>query len=190
MFVQSWTSASDRELVDALIASGDEAAFRELYRRYTPRLQRIAAAVLDNYDHEAEDVVQETWLRAAAALRTFRWGSSLSTWLSAIAINRAREVLRGRKRWGTYATADDLPAPAAPVTERIDLERAVSQLPAGYRSVYELFDVEGYSHEEIAARLGIAPGTSKSQLFHARRSLRALLDGLSFKPYGKPELAS
>lgn len=176
MFVQSWTHASDRELVDALIASGDEAAFRELYRRYTPRLQRIAASVLDNYDQEAEDVVQETWLRAAAALRNFRWGSSLSTWLAAIAINRAREVLRGRKRWGGPASAEDLPAPAVATSERIDLERAVSMLPAGYRSVYQMFDVEGYSHDEIAARLGIAPGTSKSQLFHARRSLRAFLE--------------
>ncbi|HUP89208.1 MAG TPA: sigma-70 family RNA polymerase sigma factor [Longimicrobiales bacterium] len=176
MLVQSWTHASDQELVNALLNGGNEQAFRELYQRYTPRLYRIVANVLDNYDHEAEDVVQETWLRAAVALRTFRWGSSLPTWLSAIAINRAREVLRGRKRWGTGSPADE-PATLQPsISDQIDLERAVSQLPAGYRSVYELFDVEGYSHEEIAQRLGIAPGTSKSQLFHARRSLRAFLE--------------
>ena len=67
-------------------------------------------------------------------------------------------------------------APGVNITARIDLDRAVSKLPEGYRSVYELFDVYGFSHEEIAARLGIAPGTSKSQLFHARRSLRAHLE--------------
>jgi RNA polymerase sigma factor (sigma-70 family) len=174
--VYGWTETSDQDLVNALLNDGDEGAFRELYQRYTPRLFRIALGVLDGNEHEAEDVVQETWLRAAKALGTFRWGSSLSTWLAAIAINRAREVIRSRKRWTQAGPAEDLPSPPVSIAERIDLERAVSQLPAGYRSIYELFDVEGYSHDEIAERLGIAPGTSKSQLFHARRSLRALLE--------------
>lgn len=174
--VRGWTDTSDKDLVAALLDKGDDEAFRELYRRYTPRLFRTVMLVLDGQEHEAEDVVQETWLRAATALRTFRWGSSLSTWLSAIAINRAREVLRSRKRWTGGVPVEELPAPPVSVSERIDLERAVSRLPAGYRSIYELFDVEGYSHDEIAARLGIAPGTSKSQLFHARRSLRAFLE--------------
>jgi RNA polymerase sigma-70 factor, ECF subfamily len=176
MLVQGWSETSDRELVTAMLEGGDENAFRELYRRYTPRLFRIVIGILDGQEHEAEDVVQETWLRAAVALETFRWGSSLSTWLAAIAINRAREVIRGKKRFSGYAPIDELPAAPVTVSERIDLERAVSRLPAGYRSIYQMFDVEGYSHEEIAERLGIAPGTSKSQLFHARRSLRAFLE--------------
>lgn len=176
MLVQSWTEATDRDLVAAMLNGRDESAFRELYRRYTPRLFRIVVNILDGQDHEAEDVVQETWLRAAAALGTFRWGSSLSTWLAAIAINRAREVLRSRKRWTGQVPAEEIAAAPVSVSERIDLDRAVSMLPAGYRSVYQLFDVEGYSHEEISKRLGIAPGTSKSQLFHARRSLRAFLE--------------
>jgi RNA polymerase sigma factor (sigma-70 family) len=174
--VRGFTETPDRDLVNALLNNGDEDAFRELYNRYTPRLFRIVVGVLDGQEHEAEDVVQETWLRAATALTTFRWGSSLSTWLSAIAINRAREVMRSRKRWTGATPVDELPAPPVSISERIDLERAVSRLPAGYRSIYQLFDVEGFSHEEIAAKLGIAPGTSKSQLFHARRSLRAILE--------------
>jgi RNA polymerase sigma factor (sigma-70 family) len=174
--VRGWTETSDKELVNTLLKGGDEDAFRALYDRYTPRLFRIVVGILDGQEHEAEDVVQETWLRAANALKTFRWRSSLSTWLSAIAINRAREVIRGRKRWNGMAPIDELPAAPVSVSERIDLERAVSRLPAGYRSIYELFDVQGFSHEEIAAKLGIAPGTSKSQLFHARRSLRAILE--------------
>ena len=173
----NWSEASDEALVSALLDGGNENAFRELYRRYTPRLFRIVLNVLDGQEHEAEDVVQETWLRAAGALKTFRWGSSLSTWLSAIALNRAREVLRSRKRWsGDEPDQERVAAPGVNITARIDLDRAVSKLPEGYRSVYELFDVYGFSHEEIAARLGIAPGTSKSQLFHARRSLRAYLE--------------
>lgn len=175
MLAISWKEASDRALVEALLASGEEAAFRELYARYTPRLYRIVINVLDGQEQEAEDVVQETWLRAATALRTFRWGSSLSTWLAAIALNRAREILRSRKRWTGEMPADVPQAPGR-YAERIDLQRAVDQLPAGYRSVFEMYDVEGYSHEEIGQRLGIAAGTSKSQLFHARRALRALLE--------------
>lgn len=175
MLAMSWKEASDRALVDAMLSSGDEAAFRELYARYTPRLYRIVINLLDGQEQEAEDVVQETWLRAATALRGFRWGSSLSTWLAAIALNRAREILRTKKRW--YGDMpDDVPQAPARYADRIDLQRAVDQLPAGYRSVFELYDVEGYSHEEIARRLGIAAGTSKSQLFHARRALRALLE--------------
>ncbi|HUP89649.1 MAG TPA: sigma-70 family RNA polymerase sigma factor, partial [Longimicrobiales bacterium] len=158
MLVQSWTEATDRELVDVVLRVGDETAFRELYRRYTPRLFRIVVNILDGQDFEAEDVLQETWLRAAAALHTFRWGSSFSTWLSAIAINRAREVLRGRKRFSGQTPAEELAAPPVTIGERIDLARAVEKLPEGYRSVYELFDVQGFSHEEIGRRLGIAPG--------------------------------
>jgi RNA polymerase sigma-70 factor (ECF subfamily) len=178
MIARSWIQATDRQLVDALLADGDERAFRELYQRYTPRLYRLIINLLDNCEQEAEDVLQETWLRAAAALGTFRWGSSLPTWLSAIALNRAREVRRSRKRWSDGIGAEDAAAPHVSVSERIDLERAVSLLPDGYRSVYELYDVQGYSHEEIARRLGIKPGTSKSQLFHARRSLRGYLEAL------------
>lgn len=174
--VKGWTDKTDRELVASLLDGGDERAFRELYQRYTPRLYRIVIGILDGQEQEAEDVVQETWLRAATALKTFRWGSSLSTWLAAIAINRAREVLRGSRRWQGFGPMEDVAVAPLSLAERIDLERAVSRLPEGYRSIYELFDVQGYSHEEIAQHLGIAPGTSKSQLFHARRSLRAFLE--------------
>jgi RNA polymerase sigma-70 factor (ECF subfamily) len=72
------------------------------------------------------------------------------------------------------------PAPAAvvqPVVERLDLARAVAQLPTGYRTVLLLHDIEGHTHDEIGKFLGIDPGTSKSQLFHARRAVRALLSG-------------
>jgi RNA polymerase sigma-70 factor, ECF subfamily len=139
------------------------------------RLRQIAYRVLGSAI-DAEDVVQETWLRATGALEGFRWESAFPTWLAGIGINCARGLLRKQGRWLPLDAAAE-PA-AAPVRdgERIDLERALALLPAGYRAVLVLHDVEGYTHEEIGERLGIAGGTSKSQLFHARRTLRRLLE--------------
>ncbi|MEX0890768.1 MAG: RNA polymerase sigma factor [Gemmatimonadota bacterium] len=171
-------AASDRRLADAVLQQGDEQAFRELYRRHTPRLHAFTLRLLGGAEADAEDVVQETWLRAAGALADFRWSSKLETWLTGIALNLCREVFRRRNRrpetdwWDGAAPA----LPAAPHEDRVDLERAIAALPDGYRSVLVLHDVEGFTHEQIGARLGIAPGTSKSQLFHARRAVRTALE--------------
>jgi RNA polymerase sigma-70 factor (ECF subfamily) len=104
----------------------------------------------------------------------------LSTWLGGIAINCARELWReGRGRDEAHdEERDEVPvargSPAGP-EDRIDLERAIERLPQGYRQVFVLHDVEGYTHEEIGGLLGIEAGTSKSQLSHARRRLRSAL---------------
>uniref|UniRef100_A0A832MLS2 RNA polymerase sigma factor n=1 Tax=Eiseniibacteriota bacterium TaxID=2212470 RepID=A0A832MLS2_UNCEI len=171
------TSADERALCDAVVRSGDERAFRELYRRHTPAIYQLVLRMLAGAAHDAEDVVQETWIRAVRQLGRFRWESSLRTWLCAIALNQAREVLRRRGRAPATEPVEDAPlrAPAAKDSERIDLERAIARLPDGYRTVLVLHDVEGYTHEEIGRCLDIAVGTSKSQLFDARRAMRALL---------------
>lgn len=150
---------------------GDEAAFRELYRLHTPRLFAVVMRLLAR-SSDAEDAVQEAWLRAVRTLSAFRQDSSFATWLTGIGIRCALEILRKR----SPAVAN----PPEPSTEPVphltlDLERAVAALPDGYRAVLVLHDVEGRTHEEIAALLDIEPGTSKSQLFHARRTLRARL---------------
>ncbi|HSL70694.1 MAG TPA: RNA polymerase sigma factor [Longimicrobiales bacterium] len=134
--------------------------------------------LLGGMDQDAEDVVQETWVRAVEGAARFEWKSSFPSWLTGIGINRAKELLRRRNQRPMFdLTEQNLPrAPIAPLGERIDLERALALLPHGYRTVLVLHDIEGYRHEEIAERLGIATGTSKSQLFHARRYLRALLE--------------
>lgn len=126
---------------------------------------------------DAEDLVQETWIRAAEGLVGFRWQAAFSTWLCSIGIHVTRDHLRQRSRDRCVAWPDgiDPPAPRVPEGERIDLERAIAVLPDGYRAVLVLHDVEGLRHDEIGARLGIAPGTSKSQLHWARRALRELL---------------
>ncbi|HEX5724883.1 MAG TPA: sigma-70 family RNA polymerase sigma factor [Longimicrobiaceae bacterium] len=178
MTTASAPAAPDRALAEALLLHGDERAFRELYRRHTPRLYQLVLRMLGGSEHDAEDVVQEAWIRATEALGGFRWESAFATWLTGIGINVARGLLRRQGKWGAEPP-EGLPEPWRPPPadgERIDLERAIALLPAGYRAVLVLHDVEGYKHEEIGERLGISPGTSKSQLCMARRSLRRLLE--------------
>jgi RNA polymerase sigma-70 factor, ECF subfamily len=173
--------SEDRELADAVARSGDEAAFRTLYRRHTPALYRLALRLGGGDGPWAEELVQQTWVRAVEGLSSFAWRSSLSSWLGGIAINCARELWREMRTRGEMTLEhgrDELPI-AAPRAlgpeERVDLERAIERLPAGYREVFVLHDVEGYTHDEIGGLLGIETGTSKSQLSRARHRLRAAL---------------
>ena len=165
------------------VLTGEERAFRELYRRHTPRLLALVLRFLGGQEADAEDVVQEAWLRATQRLGQFRWEAAFSSWLAAIALNLAREALRRQSRRGEIEWPEEEPAPVAPVDrlESTDLERAIVGLPPGYRAVLVLHDVEGYRHEEIAQRLAISVGTSKSQLFHARRAMRHALGASSRK---------
>ncbi|HEU5171135.1 MAG TPA: sigma-70 family RNA polymerase sigma factor [Gemmatimonadales bacterium] len=176
------TAPSDRELVAAVAGDGDEAAFRALYRRHTPRLWRMALRLAAGEADEAEEIVHETWVRAVPRLGTFAWRAQLSTWLASIAINCARESWRAA---GALQPLEVEPPVADPVLRgadaRIDLERALARLPAGYREVVVLHELEGYTHEQIAELLGIDPGTSKSQLHRARQRLRALI-GPAYQP--------
>ena len=175
------SSADDRNMADAVAGTGDERAFRELYRRHSPALYQLVLRMLGGGAADAEDVVQETWIRAVRQLSKFRWESSLRTWLTAIGLNLARETLRKRARARTEEIDERLGLSARPVrdAERIDLERAIARLPNGYRAVLVLHDVEGFTHEEISRQLQIAVGTSKSQLFDARRAVRGLLQSKS-----------
>lgn len=170
---------TDSELARAVARNGEEPAFLELYRRHTPRLLGFVHRLLGRSGSEAEDLVQEAWIRACERLDRFRGDSSFSTWLLGIGLNLVRE--RQRKRFGTVGeTLDEHAHAAAPVgrnEERIDLARAIELLPEGYRTALVLHDIEGMKHAEIAERLGISSGTSKSQLFGARRALRTMLAG-------------
>lgn len=170
-------TADERALCQAVVEAGDERAFRELYRRHTPALHQLVLRMLGGSQPDAEDAVQETWIRAVRKLGGFRWESALRTWLCSIALNQAREILRRRGRAPVSELPEGLELPARPARdgERIDLERAIARLPDGYRSVLVLHDIEGFTHEEISRHLEIAVGTSKSQLFDARRAMRALL---------------
>jgi RNA polymerase sigma-70 factor (ECF subfamily) len=169
--------------VQVFLATRSEETIRLLFRRHTPALLRLAQRLLGGDLAAAEDVVQEVWIRSAARLADFRFESKLRTWLCGFAINRCREVLRSRSGAPVAAPSVETLEPASPVAAEanaasaLDLERAVASLPDGYRSVFVLHDILGFTHREIAARLAIEEGTSKSQLFLARRALRRRLAG-------------
>jgi RNA polymerase sigma-70 factor, ECF subfamily len=171
-------TVSDAALVTAAIGGG-EAAFRELFRRHTPHLLQFVSRVLGRSAGDAEDVVQDTWLRAYPALVTFRNESSFATWLCSVGLRAALDSMRrGKRRSSEFLLEDDdAPLELPHHEERMDLEKAIAALSPGYRTILVLHDVEGFTHEEIALQLGIAPGTSKAQLFKARRVMRALLNG-------------
>lgn len=158
--------------------NGDAEAMRDLYRRYAPRVHAVVRRLAGD-DALAEDWAQEAWVRAFRALPSFRGDSRFSTWLHRIAVNSALHGRRWRERRVSRET--ELPEVREPVSRgdevvlRVSLQRALDELPDGMREIIVLHDVEGYTHEEIGEMRGIAPGTSKSQLFKARARLRALL---------------
>ena len=167
---------SDRALAERFLAERGEEPFRELYRRHTPVLYRIAWRSLAGAAGLAEDAVQETWIRAVRGLGGFRWEATLRTWLVGILLRCCREATRRRAETVLPRAEGDLgPAPGAPgpgADDRIALERAVAALAPVPRQVLVLHDVEGYTHEEMAAALGIEVGTSKSRLSRARAAFR------------------
>jgi RNA polymerase sigma-70 factor, ECF subfamily len=170
-------AASDSALIAAAVG-GMEAAFRELFKRHTPHLLQFVTRVLGPNAADAEDVVQDAWLRAYPALVTFRNESSFSTWLCSVALRAALDSMRRGKRHITDTLFEEDSSTEPPHSEdKMDIETAIAQLAPGYRMVLLLHDVEGFTHEEIGLQLGIAPGTSKAQLFKARRVMRALLTG-------------
>jgi RNA polymerase sigma-70 factor (ECF subfamily) len=168
---------TDRELADLVVLEGNEDAFRALYRRHTPAVYQFVLRLLAGDVQETEDVIQETWMRAARGLGGFKWKSALRSWLSGIALNRVRELARKKKRSLVEVDGDwDALGVSADPAVSIDLGRALELLPPGFRTVLVLHDVEGFTHQEIGQRLGITDGTSKSQLHGARKAMRRLLN--------------
>lgn len=169
-------TAPDPELVRRFLEDRAQESFETLYDRHSPYLFRVAFRMLHGDRSAAEDVLQEAWIRAVTSLSRFRGESSLRTWLCGITMNCCREVWRRR----TFVPIDDLPETAASSpADRLDalrLERALRRLDEDGREIIELYDVLGHTHEEVAAILDIAPGTSKSRLSRARATLRGILD--------------
>ena len=165
---------------------GDAGAFEELYRAHAGRLYNLVLRMAGSQP-EAEDLLQEVFLHAHRKLGSFRGDSSLGTWLYRLAVNQCLDYLRGRQvRMARSTDSIDAegsvePAAAAPpipaAISRMDLERAIAQLPPGCRTAFVLHDVEGFEHHEVAAMLGVSEGTSKSQVHKARMKLRAMLSG-------------
>jgi RNA polymerase sigma-70 factor (ECF subfamily) len=164
-------------------AAGDAAAFEALYRRHAARVHGVVLRLAGWQHARAEDLVQEAFLRAWRALPQWRGDSAFGTWLHRLAVNTALMDLRARKaRPGLDGDDDDLIDALAGADSaghgtalRLDLDRAVASLPPRARAVLVLFDIEGWSHDEIATSLDMAVGSSKAQLHRARRLLRMRL---------------
>jgi RNA polymerase sigma-70 factor (ECF subfamily) len=169
----------DRDLIGRVLA-GDSRAERELYDAHVDRVFRLVYRMVGDA-HRAQDYTQEAFIRAFRRLADFRGESALSTWLCAIAVSVALNGLRSLRRAREREVGlDEAPGLGTRSVEadpdlKARLTRAIDGLPNGYRTVFVMHDVEGYTHQEIAATLGVQPGTSKAQLFRARARLREAL---------------
>jgi len=185
--------ALDDEALVRLARLRDEPAIRALTRRYNRRLFRLARSILRN-DGEAEDVVQEAWVRAFTALDGFRGDAAFSTWLTRIALNEAlgrRRRERPTLDWETYGdVASEAEIINFPVSAMVSdpertmarseirnvLERSIDELPNAFRAVFVARIVEGMSVEETAELFALKPETVKTRLHRARRLLRETID--------------
>lgn len=156
-------------------------AFEGLYRTHADRVYALCLRMSADAD-AATELLQDVFVRVWKKLGTFRGESAFSTWLHRLTVNVVLHQQRstGRRRLREQPTPDPTaleraPAGGSSVALRLDLERAIAQLPDAARSVFVLHDVEGFRHHEIAAQLGIAVGTSKAHLHRARRRLREML---------------
>jgi RNA polymerase sigma-70 factor (ECF subfamily) len=172
---------NDADAVEAtLAASGDASAFERLYRAHVARIHSLVRRMLD--DQDADEVTQDVFVRAWQKLGTYRGEAAFGTWLHRLAVNvilgRRQQLGLRRERFLPDDTALEVVAGrAGPPELSLDFESAIARLPDGARQVFVLHDVEGYRHEEIAGLLGLAVGTSKSQLHRARMALRRHLNG-------------
>jgi RNA polymerase sigma-70 factor, ECF subfamily len=165
--------------------AGDHYAFAQLYALHKRRIYSLCLRMVGNVA-EAEDLTQEAFLQLHRKIATFRGDSAFSTWLHRLAINVV--LMHLRKKGLSLISLDEAMEPTpeegpgrsfgapdlslAGSIDRLALERAISDLPAGYRLIFVLHDIEGYEHNEIAAMLDCSIGNSKSQLHKARLKLR------------------
>jgi RNA polymerase sigma-70 factor (ECF subfamily) len=175
-------------LVNA-VRRGEAGSREALYHRYKRRVYALAVRIVGTVD--AEEVAQEAFIRIFRGLDKFRGDAALSTWIYRLAVNAALSHRARRGSPGAHASPESVEAalageaaaepPRGDAVLRARLERALAELPAGYRTVIVLHDIEGLEHEEVAAILGCHVGTSKSQLHKARARLRAILaaDGIT-----------
>ena len=175
--------ATDYELARAS-AGGDMSAFEELYARHSRRVYSLCLRMTAN-TAEAEDLAQEVFIQLYRKCGSFRGESQFTTWLHRLTVNQV--LMHFRRRGVKLEQVTDEGEEVVKiepgsenqsrmaVVDRIAIDKAVSQLPPGYRAVFVLHDVEGREHEEVARMLGCSVGTSKSQLHKARMKLRTLL---------------
>ena len=177
------SGVSDYELTQAA-AGGDMVAFEEIYQRHHRRVYSICLRMLQN-SFEAEDLTQDVFIQLYRKIGSFRGDSAFTTWLHRLTVNQVLMHFRKRNvKFEKVTEEGETPEQTVrgtenpfrmPIVDKIALESAIEQLPAGYKNVFVLHDVEGFEHEEVARILGCSVGTSKSQLHKARLKLQKLL---------------
>ena len=158
---------------------GDSQAQRYIYERYAPRMFAVSCRYLSN-DMEAEDALVTAFTKVFKNISQFRFDGSFEGWIRRIVVNEALSMIRKNKATALLQTEylpedQDLTFPDTQI-EADELLELIAVLPTGYRTVFNLYAIEGYAHQEIALQLGINESTSKSQLSRARKMLRDLLE--------------
>ena len=176
--IQQKVRMTEAELIQACLAN-DRLAQKQLYERYKRAMYTTAYRITGDLE-SANDVLQEAFVKVFRGLPKFRKESTLGAWIKTIVVRTALSKVKKEVRfepldqvhtgtmidWGNYLDAEYL-------------EKAIKALPEGYRTVFVLIEVEGYSHKEVAKMLNISVGTSKSQLFYAKKRLRQSISKLS-----------
>lgn len=166
---------TEAEIIAACL-DNDRMAQKQLYDRYKKAMYTVSYRITNDFEL-ANDVLQEAFVKIFRNLHKFRQESTLGAWIKTIVVRTALSKIKREKKfeeltdqateglidWGDFMQAEYL-------------EKAIQALPAGYRSVFVMIEVEGYSHKEVAEMLNISVGTSKSQLFYAKKKLRGMLE--------------
>ncbi|MDX2033683.1 MAG: RNA polymerase sigma factor [Blastocatellia bacterium] len=185
MTTNGFNNATPDFVLAQAAARGDMRAFEMLYERHHRRVYSLCLRMLANAT-EAEDLTQEVFIQLFRKVGSFRGESAFTTWLHRLTVNHV--LMHFRKKGvkyektteeGEIGEIQDIIQSISErprFVDRIALDKAISELPPGYRTVFVLHDVEGFEHEEVADMLGVSVGTSKSQLHKARMRLRDLLN--------------
>lgn len=176
---------SDEEMLERCMAN-DEKAQKYLYERYKRVMTGVCMRYADRYD-EAQDIVQNGFIKVFKKINTFSGKGSLEGWIRRIMVNTALDHLRSNKAERFNVNIDDVDYKLKKkelILDRLqadDLLQIIKELPTGYRTVFNLYAIEGYSHKEIAEQLEISENTSKSQYSRARALLKKKLEEIDFK---------
>lgn len=173
-------SSKNRDIEKRLIqesVAGDQLAFRTLYEKLSPKMYTVALRYM-NSEHDAKDVLQDAFIRVYKKLSSFRFAGSFEGWCRRIVVHTAIEHIR-RSKASMFGDIEQVRQGVDPKSlsnlQLADLMKAIQGLPTGYRTVFNMYVIEGYSHKEIAEELGVTESTSKTQLFKARNQLQAVI---------------
>jgi len=153
----------------------ERSAQRQLYELYKKAMYSVAFRILNDYDH-AHDVLQDGFIEVLRDISKFRFQSTIGAWIKIIIVRKALLKLKAERRFESLdSEVHDIPVEWPDSLTGEYLDKAIRELPAGYRAVFTLVEVEGFAHKEVAELLGVSESTSKSQLFHAKKMLQKKL---------------